>query len=118
MSNFGPVSVLNTFSKVCERVIKYQIVSGKENIFHRFYPRIWKEQFTKHFNCLKTSYRRIRKNLDNDFVVVAVLTDLSKAFNYIPHDLLIAKLSAYISLTMKLCLVFIHNWQIVGSASV
>ena len=36
-----------------------------------------------------------RKNLDNNFVVGTVLTDLSKAFDCIPHDLLIAKLSAY-----------------------
>ena len=34
-------------------------------------------------------------NLDNSFIVGAVLTDLSKALGYIPQDLLIAKLSAY-----------------------
>ena len=36
-----------------------------------------------------------KKNLDNNFVVGAVLTDLSKAFDCIPHNLIIAKLSAY-----------------------
>ena len=36
-----------------------------------------------------------RENLDNNFTVRGVLVDLSKAFDCIPHDLLIAKLSAY-----------------------
>ena len=36
-----------------------------------------------------------RKKLDDNFVVGAVLTDLSKAFECIPHDILIAKLAAY-----------------------
>ena len=42
MSNFRPMTVLNTFSKVYKRVIKEQIVCGMENIFHRFYLRIGK----------------------------------------------------------------------------
>ena len=36
-----------------------------------------------------------RKNLDNDFVVGVIPTDSSKAVDCTPHDLLIAKLSAY-----------------------
>ena len=36
-----------------------------------------------------------RNKLDNNNVVVAVLTDLSKAFDCIPHDLSVAKLNAY-----------------------
>ena len=33
--------------------------------------------------------------VDNGGVFAALLTDLSKAFDCIPHDLIIAKLSAY-----------------------
>ena len=35
------------------------------------------------------------KCLDDNSVVGAVLTDLSKAFDCLPHDLLIVKLEAY-----------------------
>ena len=46
-------------------------------------------------NILISLTEEWRKKLDNNFVVGAVLTDLSKAFDCIPHDLIIAKLSSY-----------------------
>ena len=36
-----------------------------------------------------------KSSLDNDYLVGALLMDLSKVFDCIPHDLLIAKLHAY-----------------------
>ena len=36
-----------------------------------------------------------KNNLDKNYVVGAVLMDLSKAFDCIPHDLIIAKLATY-----------------------
>ena len=46
-------------------------------------------------NCLLFMIETIRKTRDNHGVFAAVMTDLSKAFDCISHELLIAKLNAY-----------------------
>ena len=54
--------------------------------------------FRKGFGCQSTLLRLLedwRKALDNQECVAAILMDLSKAFDCLPHGLLIAKLRAY-----------------------
>ena len=45
--------------------------------------------------CLLVMIEMWRKALDENKVAGAILTDLSKAFDCLSHDLLIAKLEAY-----------------------
>ena len=46
-------------------------------------------------NCLLYIIETIRKTRDNSGVFASVMTDLSKAFHCISHELLVAKLRAY-----------------------
>ena len=93
ISNFRPVRLLNTFSKFYEKVIKDQLVLSMENYFSPMVSAYRKNYSTQHvITCLVEEWR---EHLDENFAVGAVLTDLSKAFHCIAHNLLIAKLAAY-----------------------
>ena len=91
--NYRPISILPNLSKVYERLIYNQIYPYFNNLFSKFQCG-----FRKGFNaqhCLLTMIEKWRTTLDAGGETGAVLTDLSKAFDCINHNLLIAKLNAY-----------------------
>ena len=91
--NYRPVSVLNVFSKVLEHFILDQLTSYFKSILSEF-----RSAFRKQYSCQHVLLRMIEKwrnCLDRNKIVGATLMDLSKAFNCLPHDLLVAKLEAY-----------------------
>ena len=92
-SNFTPVSILNTFSKIYKKVIKNQLVSGLDKYFSPFIFAYRKGYSTKH--VLARLVEECRERLDNNYIVGATLMDLSKAFECPSHGLIIAKLAAY-----------------------
>ena len=93
VTNFRPVSVLNTFSKNYEKIVKNFLISKMKQNFSPFLSAYRKSFSTEH--VLIRLLEDWRNKLDNNNVVGAVLTDVSKAFECIPHGLLVAKLDTY-----------------------
>ena len=91
--NYRPVSILPTISKIFERTISDQLINYFENIFHDFLSA-----FRPKFGCQTSLLRLVedwKRALDRHEYVAAVLMDLSKAFDCLPHNLIIEKLKAY-----------------------
>ena len=91
--NYRPISILPVVSKIFEKLMCKQLSLHFENIFSKFQCGFRKNFGTQH--CLLLMIDKWKKAVDNNKVFGAILTDLSKAFDCICHDLLIAKLHAY-----------------------
>ena len=91
--NYRPICVLSCLSKVLEKIIFQQMGTYFENIFSPYLSG-----FRKRYGCQHVLVRMTEKwrtTLDNKKVIAALSMDLSKAFDSLPHDVLIAKIHAY-----------------------
>ena len=101
--NYRPVSVLTIISKIVERCYADQLGIFFENKFSAFLSA-----YRRRYGCQSALLRMIelwRQALDQGHFVGAVAMDLSKAFDSVPHALLIAKLRAY-GVGIKTCKLF------------
>ena len=93
VTNYRPVSILLIISKVFEKILSNQLSEYFDKIFHNFLCA-----FRKGHGCQTTLLRLLedwKAALDKSYYVAAILMDLSKAFDCLPHDILLCKLSAY-----------------------
>ena len=93
LGNYRSVSILPVVSKFFERAIYQQLIDYFENIFH---PSL--SAFRPGYGCNTALLNIIedwKQAVDKNHYVAAVLMDLSKAFDCLPHDLLLLKLEAY-----------------------
>ena len=91
--NYRPISILPSISKMFERDMYEQISAYMETYLSQYLCGFRKGYGTQH--CLIVMLEKWRKALDKRDVAGALLTDLSKAFDCLNHELLIAKLEAY-----------------------
>ena len=90
--NYRPVSILPSFNNVFEKILANQFEDFYENILSDHISA-----YRKNYSC-ETSLLKLtdwRQSLDNKEIVAVISLDLSKAFDCIPHNLLLAKLKAY-----------------------
>ena len=93
IGNYRQVSISNCFSKIYERFLDNQILSFSNEFLSDFISACRKRYSTNH--VLIRLIENWKTTLDKDLFTGAVLMDLSKTFDCIPQDLLIAKLHAY-----------------------
>ena len=84
---------MNGFSKVYERYLLNSLSNHIEKILSNFMA--WYRKTYSSSHVLIRLIENWKKHLDNKKIVGTVLMDLSKTFDCIPHDLLIAKLHPY-----------------------
>ena len=91
--NYRPVSILPLPLKVFEKIMYDQLYRYMNNFLNVLLCGFCKAHSTQHalFKLLQT----FQKELDNLGFIGTMLMDLPKAYDCLPHDLLIAKLGAY-----------------------
>ena len=107
IKNYRPISLLNGFSKIYERFLHDSLSNFTDKILSKFVSAYRKSYSSNH--VLLKLIEEWKKSLYDKNIIGAVLTDLSKAFDCIPHDLLVAKLHAY-GLSMD-AITFIYSYM-------
>ena len=91
--NYRPVSILPVISKIFEKLLCKQITIFIDPLLSKYQCGFRKGFSAQH--CLLAMLEKWKNAVDKGKVFGALLTDLSKAFDCLPHELIIAKLNAY-----------------------
>ena len=92
-TNFRSDSVLPLLSKVFEKIMYDQLYEDAETFLNKLLFGFRKAHSTQH--ALFRLLQKWQKELGSSGIVGTILMDLSKAYDCLPHDLIIAELEAY-----------------------
>ena len=90
--NYGPISIHPIISKIYERCLFRHLNNFFNTNFSKFHCRF--RQGFSIVNCLLPMIEKWRESIDQHKASGAFLTDLSKAFDSLPHDFMISMVDA------------------------
>ena len=95
MSNYRPISILPTISKIFEKLLHKRIYEffEKNNVIHDYQFGFRKEHSTIH--AIQTAISSIITSLNSSYQTMDIFIDFSKAFDTIKHSVLLDKLRHY-----------------------
>ena len=88
-----PVIILSNMSRIFERIIFRQISNYIESFLSKYQCGFRKGYSVQH--CFLFMLEKWKRAIDNGKVFGILSTNLSKAFDYLSHELLLVKLHAY-----------------------
>ena len=91
--NYRPESILPVISKIFEKLLCKIITIFVDPLLSKYQCGFRKRFSAQH--CLLAMLEKWKNAVDKGKAFGALLTDLSKAFDCLPHELIIVKLNAY-----------------------
>ena len=82
---YKPISILTLISTILGRIVCKQLMNFFDNILSKYQCGFRKGLGTQH--CLLLMLEKWRKAVDNKEAFVSFLTDLSKSFDCLNHEL-------------------------------
>ena len=94
-SNYRPISILSSFNKIFEIIIKQRLLNFRKK--HKIFAQTKFGSRKKFSTTLAITHFReyLLSELDLNMNVCSIFMDLAKAFNTVNHDILLYKLNQY-----------------------
>lgn len=95
IGNYRPISLLNVFSKIFEKLMKKFLVNFFENKSVISPAQFGFRRGLSTFNALHSFTEEIYAALDSQLSLLSIYIDFTKAFDTVRHDILLRKLRHY-----------------------